>query len=147
MREVKHLGVYGIIIKDEKIVLIKKNGGPYDKKLDLPGGSVEFGEKPEETLTRELLEEVGISGKKYELVDANSVVFQWEYQKEKLNWHHIGIFYKVLEYDQKIKKKVKITSKNDDSLGASFYDINKLKKEELSEIALLVLINLGYIIQ
>ena len=38
MKQFKHLGAYGLIIKDEKIVLIKKVGGPYNGKLDLPGG-------------------------------------------------------------------------------------------------------------
>ena len=57
MKEHKHLGVYGLIIKDEKILLIKKVTGPYDGKLDLPGRTIEFGETPEETLRRELLEE------------------------------------------------------------------------------------------
>lgn len=36
MKEHKHLGAYGIIIEDEKILLIKKVTGPYDGKLDLP---------------------------------------------------------------------------------------------------------------
>ena len=36
MRQFKHIGAYGLIIKDEQIVLIKKVGGPYSDKLDLP---------------------------------------------------------------------------------------------------------------
>ena len=39
MKEYKQYGVYGLIIKDGKILLIKKFGGPHDKKLDLPGGT------------------------------------------------------------------------------------------------------------
>lgn len=52
MKEHKHLGVYALIIKDDKILLIKKNGGPYHNQLDLPGGTIEFGETPEQTLKR-----------------------------------------------------------------------------------------------
>lgn len=33
-------GAYGLIIEDEKILLIRKHGGPYDNKLDLPGGTI-----------------------------------------------------------------------------------------------------------
>ena len=40
MKEIKHVGAYGLIVKDDKIVLIKKVGGPYDGKLDLPGGTI-----------------------------------------------------------------------------------------------------------
>lgn len=72
-KEYKQLGTYGLIIREGKILLIKKNGGPYDRKLDLPGGTIEFCERPEDALKRELIEEVGIEVKEYELFDADSV--------------------------------------------------------------------------
>ncbi len=34
-----HLGVYGIVIKEDKILLVKKSRGAYIGKYDLPGGS------------------------------------------------------------------------------------------------------------
>lgn len=37
MKEHKHLGCYGLVVKDGKILLIKKKTGPYDGLLDLPG--------------------------------------------------------------------------------------------------------------
>lgn len=144
MKEFKHLGVYGLIIEDEKIVLVKKNGGPYDGKFDLPGGSIEFGETPLDALKRELKEEIDIELKKCELIDADSVKFDWTYNNEPLKWHHIGIFYKVLGYENDIKTNVEIDDKNDDSLGAILYDINKLKEEDLSDIAILELKKLGF---
>ena len=123
MKEHKHLGAYGLIIKDEKILLIKKHGGPYDGKLDLPGGTIEFCERPEDALKRELLEEVGIVVKDFKLFDANSISFEWKGKDD--------IFVKVDEI-------------NDDSLGADFYNINQLTENELSEIAILELTKLGY---
>ena len=99
MKQFKHLGAYGLIIKDEKIVLIKKVGGPYNGKLDLPGGTIEWGETPEQTLIRELNEEVGIDVIKYELFDANSIIFEWIHKEELERGHHLGIFYKVLDYN------------------------------------------------
>lgn len=69
MKEYKQLGAYALILKDDKILLIKKKTGPYDGKLDLPGGTIEFGERPEEALKRELKEEVGIDVIAYELFD------------------------------------------------------------------------------
>ena len=41
-----HIGAYGLIIKDHKILLVEKHGGPYDGQLDLPGGSFHFNERP-----------------------------------------------------------------------------------------------------
>ena len=129
MKEYKQLGAYGIVIKGDKILLIKKFGGPYNEKLDLPGGTIEFCEKPEEALKRELMEEVGIDITNYQLFDADSVAFEWQFKEDILiKVHHTGIFYKVL----------------DDSLGADFYEIDKLNKNELSAIAILELEKLGY---
>lgn len=144
MKQFKQLGAYGLIVKDNKIVLIKKKGGPYDNLLDLPGGSLEWHETPLEALKRELKEEIGVEVKKYELFDADSVTFEWQYKDEMIDGHHIGIFYKVLEYDNEIRKDVALDSKNNDSLGAEFYEISKLHKEDLSKIAVLALEKLGY---
>ena len=140
-----HIGVYGLIIQDDKILLIDKVGGPYDGLLDLPGGSFEFGEASEEALKREFEEEVGIIPTEYELFDADSVIADWNYKGTLIRVHHIGIFYKITNYEGKIREKSNITEKNDDSKGASFYDIKSLKKEQLSLIVILELKKLGYI--
>ena len=145
MKEMKHLGAYGLIIKDNMVLLIKKFGGPYNGKLDLPGGTIEFGEKPEDALKRELMEEVGIEVVDYQLFDADSVFFDWQVKEDVLaKVHHIGIFFKVLSYTNEIKKEVEVNEVNDDSLGADFFDISKLSKDELSAIAILELEKLGY---
>lgn len=148
MKEYKQLGAYGLIVQDGKILLIKKNGGPYDGKLDLPGGTIEFCERPEDALKRELLEEVGISVKSYELVDADSVAFEWQFKEDVLvKVHHTGLFYQIFDYDNDIKNEVKIDEKNDDSLGAEFYEISNLRKNEISAIALMELEKMDYLIK
>ncbi len=144
MKQFKHLGAYGLIIEERKIVLIKKKGGPYNEKLDLPGGTIEWGETPEHTLIRELNEEVGIEVTNYELFDANSVVLEWMHKEELEKVHHLGIFYKILDYNNDVLEKNKIDEKNDDSLGARFYEIDKLRKNELSDIAKLEIEKFGY---
>ncbi len=145
MKEYKQLGAYGLIIQDDKILLIKKSGGPYDGKLDLPGGTIEFCEKPEEALKRELMEETGILVVDYQLFDANSVSFEWQFKEDVLvKVHHIGIFYIILDYNNEIKKEIKLNDKNDDSLGADFFDICKLSKKDLSAIAVMELEKMGY---
>lgn len=58
--------------------------------------------------------------------------------------HHNGIFFKVSNYNNEIKKEIKVDEVNDDSLGAEFFDIAKLSKKELSAIAIMELEKLGY---
>ena len=144
MKEHKHLGVYGLLIEEEKILLINKITGPYDDKLDLPGGTIEFTETPINTLKRELLEETGIEIEETSLFDADSVVVNWCHNNIDIKTHHVGIFYKILKYKNNIINKINIDSNNDDSLGASFYEIDKLNKKDLSAIAILELEKLGY---
>ncbi len=148
MKEYKQLGAYGLIVQDGKILLIKKNGGPYDGKLDLPGGTIEFCEKPSEALKRELMEEVGINIEEYELFDADSVAFEWQFKENVIvKVHHTGIFFLVKKYENEIKKENNIDEINNDSLGAEFYEINKLCKSEISAIALMELEKLGYLLK
>ncbi len=59
---VQHRGIYGIWIgADGRVPLIRKSRGPYTGLLDLPGGTPELGETPEQTLRRELIEECGVT--------------------------------------------------------------------------------------
>ncbi len=146
MKEYKQLGAYALIVEDNSILLIKKNGGPYHGKLDLPGGTIEFGERPEEALKRELLEEVGIEIKEYNLFDTESVFFDWDYKEKnvQLKVHHIGIYYKVNKYINDVKSDIEIDEQNDDSLGALFTPIKDLSREMLSPLALIELKKLGF---
>ena len=144
MKQIKHIGVYGLIIKDNKILLIKKKGGPYDGKLDLPGGTIEFNESIEEALKRELLEEVGIEILDYNLFDIVSTNIKWSYKDELVETKHIAILYLINYFKNDIKENIEITEINDDSMGAEYFDISNLSIEQLSNIALLALKKLNY---
>ena len=142
--EYKHLGVYGLVIKEEEVLLIKKAVGPYKGKLDSPGGTVNFGERPNETLIREFDEETGLAITDYSLFDVDSVKFLYKENDKSIMVHHVGIFYKILGYDNDIKENISVDLVNDDSLGAGFYKISSLRKKDLSKIAILELEKLGY---
>ncbi|MBO7244374.1 MAG: NUDIX domain-containing protein [Alphaproteobacteria bacterium] len=70
-----HFGIYGINIKDNKILLIKKTRGPYTGLYDLPGGSPETNEVPEETLIREIKEETNLDVTSFNFYKKTSIIF------------------------------------------------------------------------
>ena len=99
-----YVGAYGIIIKDNKIALIRKAGGGYKGKLDLPGGGIEHTETPEEALKRELLEEIEAEVTSYELFDVTATNIKWEMKKDLWeDLHHIGILYSACINTDKLK--------------------------------------------
>ena len=143
MKEIKsiHVGAYGLIIKDEKIALIKKARGGYTGLLDLPGGGIEHDETPAIALKRELMEEAGVTVIKEELIGATSRTFKWQV-KDNLteNLHHIGILYKVEIKEDKVKEE----ADGLDSNGCNFYKIKDLSKKEITPFTLEGLELLGY---
>jgi len=54
------LTVDAVVVKDKKILLIKRKREPYQGHYALPGGFVEYGETVEAAMRREVLEETGL---------------------------------------------------------------------------------------
>ncbi len=54
------LTVDGAIIRDGKILLIRRINNPFKNRWALPGGYVEYDEKVEDAAIREVLEETGL---------------------------------------------------------------------------------------
>lgn len=66
------IGVGAVILRDGKILLEKRRSDPGKGKWSIPGGLVELGERIEETVLREVLEETGLqveSPKQIDVVD------------------------------------------------------------------------------
>lgn len=140
--EVKHthIGAYAVIVKDNKIALIKKARGGYKGKLDLPGGGIEHTETPDETLKRELSEEINGTVLDAKLFDVTAVNIKWEVEPDLYqDLHHIGILYLAEIKEEKLKED----SDGLDSEGADWYIISELKEIDLSPLAWYSLKKLG----
>ena len=127
-----HLGVYGILINNGRILLIKKSRGPYKGMYDLPGGGIEFGEKVEEALRRELMEEVGIGLGGSKFVGYNEHFSEYDNEQgEPRRMHHVGLYFLISAEFESIKKD----SDGHDSLGAEFVEIKDLDSFKIAPIA------------
>jgi len=62
-------GISAVIIKKGKVLLVKRKREPFKGTWMFPGGFMDFGEHPLETLKREIKEETGLKIKKAKLID------------------------------------------------------------------------------
>lgn len=66
---------YGVLIVDRRVALVRSSNPRHDPPLWwLPGGGIDFGEGPEDTLTREFFEETGLLVHQPELLGVTSDV-------------------------------------------------------------------------
>ena len=87
------VGIGAVIIREGKIVLIKRGNEPSKGKWTIPGGLVELGESPEQAVIRETREETGLDVENPRLIDVVSNVDLDE--KSKVKYHYIIIDYLV----------------------------------------------------
>lgn len=125
MDKYTHLGVYGVLIINDQVLLIKKARGPHTGKWDLPGGSLEFGEEPYQTLLREFHEETGLTDILGTIKTAISYTLVHPFRENQLeNMHHIGIIYDVKLLSE--SNSLKSDGDGEDSLGASWINLHEL---------------------
>ena len=72
IRKKPSITVDAVILKENKIVLIKRRNAPFKEYYALPGGFVDYGEKVEDAVIREVKEETGLKTKIEKLVDVYS---------------------------------------------------------------------------
>jgi len=133
VRRHRHLGAYGVAVADGCVLLIRKAQGPYKGAWDLPGGGIEFGESPEDTVRRELMEETNVSVQRLELLAVYHKRLTYTLPGgEQEDLEHIGIIYRV-----EVDRTVSLRTEPDgiDSLGAQWVRLDQLEGERLSPFA------------
>ena len=120
---VDYLGVYGVCLKDNRVLCIKKTKGPYKNRYDLPGGSQKLKEGFTETLVREYLEETGYLVNSYN----NCRVYDVFVEEEERTVHHMMVFYDVeIETYQSKEIQTFLGDEKNDSAGMYWMDISEL---------------------
>lgn len=100
-----------IIIRGQKILLVKRNREPYKNTWMFPAGFIDFGEHPQETLVREVKEETGLKVKSIKLFK----VLQSE--DDPRSPGHFLFFYEVEVAGGKLK------TDNEENQDIGWYDI------------------------
>ena len=105
----------GLILKDKKVLLIKRKNYPFKGKWALPGGFVEYKEKTEDTAIREVFEETGLKTK------INNLVGVYSDPNRDPRGHTVSVIYLLEICGGKLKS-------SDDASDAKFFDLNQLPK-------------------
>jgi 8-oxo-dGTP pyrophosphatase MutT (NUDIX family) len=128
----QHLGVYCVIFSPEnELALIRKKRGPYTGLLDLPGGTIAYGEDLEAALHREVFEETGL--KLDQIVLRNAMAFNYEYEEgdAPANLFHIAIIY---EGTISQKQPLAPTINDLDAAAADWVPLGKLEEHIVSPL-------------
>ena len=91
------LGAYAFCARGDGAVLLARMGpGTLDAgSWTLPGGRVEFGEHPDDTVLRELREETGLTGERGRVVAVYSQTKDRSPARPRPPFQHLGLIYEV----------------------------------------------------
>ncbi|MCX5435016.1 MULTISPECIES: NUDIX hydrolase [unclassified Streptomyces] len=124
------VSAYAIAVMGEQLLLtqLAESSPVFEPGLwHLPGGGIDPGEQPHETLGRELYEETGLELLDARLVDARS----YTAHRLGIDWHLVGLFYRV-----DVKPGPLVVTKADDSTSAvTWMPLSGLRESQLSPAA------------
>lgn len=93
---ISRTGVYGVVVQNQKLLLVKQFKGPHRGKWDLPGGKIEPGEAIEHALRREFLEEVGMEFDTMEVFNNLTAITEGIDEKGTVyDFHQVGLIYHI----------------------------------------------------
>jgi ADP-ribose pyrophosphatase YjhB (NUDIX family) len=98
-RFVTRVAAYALCVRDERILLCRIAPGPWSAvgRWTLPGGGLDFGERPTDGALRELTEETGLVGEITGLADVYSWSDRWRHPVDGADeaFHAIQVVYRV----------------------------------------------------
>ena len=107
------LTVDGVLIEGGSILLIQRKYSPFQETWALPGGFVEYGEKTEDALIREMSEETGLKIKICTLLG----VYSDPHRDPR--GHTVTVVYLI-------ERVGGVVNAGDDAMGAKFFKTNEL---------------------
>jgi ADP-ribose pyrophosphatase YjhB (NUDIX family) len=127
-----HIGVYGILRKKEKTLVVRKKRGPYTGLFDLPGGGLSYGESIFNGLAREIKEETGVESKEYSFFGNFSFLTHYtDSKKIKRKLYHVALVYSVNKANF---AKINPFISAEDVSENIWIDLTKIEEKECSPI-------------
>ena len=105
--------VDGVVLKDGKVLLVKRKNPPFRDKWALPGGFVDYGETTEDAVVREVLEETGLK------TQIDSLFGVYSDPQRDPRGHTITVVYLLEVYGGELKS-------GDDAADVRFFDLDDL---------------------
>lgn len=136
-----HIGVGILLIRDKKLLLVKRKYDPDAGYWSIPGGHLDLGEEVEKAAEREGFEETGFKVKVTKLAGIIDKIMHDE--KGKVEYHYVLINYFVEQIEG---DKTQAPIPDDDALDARFVPFEELRDYKLTEslIELLKQLKIGF---
>ena len=124
MTKQTHIGAYGLIENDGKILLAKQTKGPYKGMLGLPGGGFLHGETARDCVARQMEKNSDINIDDLKLFDVLTDKITWQNDENLENLHLICILFNIKANILKLKDS-----------NTQWFDIKSIDFENLTPIA------------
>jgi 8-oxo-dGTP diphosphatase len=132
-----HIGVGVMLLRENKLLLVKRKFNPDAGYWSIPGGHLELGERVEHAAEREAFEETGFKVKVTKLAGIINKIMHDE--REKIEYHYVLINYFVEQIEGDPIQPPKASS---DALEARFVPIEELKNYKLTDSLIELLKNI-----
>lgn len=91
----QRVAAYGLARDADRVLLTRLSRGPYAGRWTLPGGGLDFGERPVPALHREVYEETGLTVVDAELLDVDAELMHIQRHGSPVESHPIRILYRI----------------------------------------------------
>jgi 8-oxo-dGTP diphosphatase len=120
---------YGVLLREGQVALVRSSNPRHVPPLWwLPGGGIDFGEAPQDTLAREFLEETGLHVAEPELLGVTSDVRHRD-NGDKI--HTVRILFTVTYVSGELSHEVHGTTDH-----AAWFDVDALENVNIADYAL-----------
>jgi len=123
------VGIGGVVIENDRAVLIRRGGEPLRGQWSIPGGTLELGESLEQGVARELLEETGLEVRVLDFLEAFDRIFvDPATSNDKPRFHFVIIDYLCERIGGELRA-------GGDAADVAFAAENELQRFQLTETA------------